>query len=272
MAHPNTVIKKGNIVTFKGIKHKILSVARIGYTYQIESIETGVVDTVHKSQIELINVHNYNKGDQVYYNGEDCVIDHQISEDRFSVRTLKNPIFKGLTIVHVDDLSPYKTCGVEQKTYSTAMEYNIDGTRQVRKHENIKDQVDPKNVTITLPGVIELGTGIPMATPNPSFIDGNTNQLLRDLSETFQQCVEIAYKKNADYAGNADPFKNFRGSTHVGVDPKRAILVRMMDKMARISNLIDKEAQVKSESIDDTLMDVINYAAILKSYIKRNAK
>jgi len=37
-----------------------------------------------------------------------------------------------------------------------------------------------------------------------------------------------------------------------------------------ITSLLDREAQVSSESIDDTLNDLINYAAILKLYIKEN--
>jgi hypothetical protein len=48
------------------------------------------------------------------------------------------------------------------------------------------------------------------------------------------------------------------------------MLVRMMDKMSRISTLLDKKAQVSDESIEDTLEDLANYAIIMKSYIKRS--
>ena len=50
---------------------------------------------------------------------------------------------------------------------------------------------------------------------------------------------------------------------------EQGIMVRMFDKMGRISTLLGKEdsAQI-DESIDDTLMDLINYAAILIVYRK----
>lgn len=101
------------------------------------------------------------------------------------------------------------------------------------------------------------------------------NILLADMEETFKKCLDTAKRKNSDYAGDgkqADPFKNFRGSEFVGVSPDRAILVRMMDKMSRVSNLLTQEAQVKDEAVEDTLDDLVNYAAILKSYIKNNKR
>jgi len=100
------------------------------------------------------------------------------------------------------------------------------------------------------------------------------NILLKDMEETFDECLAIATKKNNDYAGEktTDPFKNFRGSEFVGVSPDRAILVRTMDKISRVSNLLSQDAQVKDEAISDTLNDIINYCAILKSYIKNNKK
>lgn len=100
----------------------------------------------------------------------------------------------------------------------------------------------------------------------------NKNVLITDMEATFKKCLETAKKKNADYSGaiEPDPFKNLRGSNFVGVSPERAILVRMMDKMSRISNLLAQDANVKEESITDTLEDMVNYSAILLSYIKNN--
>jgi hypothetical protein len=54
----------------------------------------------------------------------------------------------------------------------------------------------------------------------------------------------------------------------VGVPIARAILVRMTDKMSRISNLLDKENSVKDEKIEDSIYDLINYAAILRAWLK----
>lgn len=52
------------------------------------------------------------------------------------------------------------------------------------------------------------------------------------------------------------------------VSTERGMLVRMMDKMARLSNIVDAEASVLDEKTEDTLLDLANYAIILASYIK----
>lgn len=98
---------------------------------------------------------------------------------------------------------------------------------------------------------------------------GNTtNKLIQSMETTFNQCILTAIDKNHDYSSNTDPFKNFKSSEFVGVPVERAILVRMMDKMARISNGLNSELLVKDETIHDTLMDIINYSAILKAYLE----
>lgn len=98
----------------------------------------------------------------------------------------------------------------------------------------------------------------------------DTEIFLRELEKTFAECLEIAKRKNADYAEQGDPFKNFKMSTQVGVAPERAILVRISDKISRVSNLLDKENSVMDERIEDTLHDIINYCAILKALITNN--
>ena len=98
------------------------------------------------------------------------------------------------------------------------------------------------------------------------------NILLNDMTDTFSECLTTAIAKNSDYAGfSKDPFANFKNSTIVNVPIEKGIMVRMMDKVSRITTLLDKEAKVKDESIQDTLMDLINYTAILKSYLKNKS-
>ena len=99
------------------------------------------------------------------------------------------------------------------------------------------------------------------------------NPLLMSMGETFERCYLTAIAKNNDYGGsNSDPFANFRNSTIAGVSVEKGILVRLMDKMSRISTLLDKEAKVKDESITDTIEDAINYLAIMKAYINLKNK
>ena len=92
-------------------------------------------------------------------------------------------------------------------------------------------------------------------------------QLLHHIEKLYERGLTIIAAKNADYAADQDAFKNFRSAEVVGVAPDRAILVRVMDKLSRVGNLLDKEADVKDESVDDTILDAINYLAILHAYL-----
>lgn len=93
-----------------------------------------------------------------------------------------------------------------------------------------------------------------------------TKDFLKHLKQTFNNCYLVAEQKNKDYANSDDPFKNFKMSEQVGVSPDRAILVRVSDKLSRISNLLDRKGVVSDERIEDTIDDMINYLAILKAY------
>ncbi len=67
---------------------------------------------------------------------------------------------------------------------------------------------------------------------------------------------ELYINENADYG---DSFRKLRDEI------PNAILVRLSDKLNRLKSLMgvkDKEQQVKDESIDDTLMDLANYALL----------
>lgn len=95
------------------------------------------------------------------------------------------------------------------------------------------------------------------------------NEFFQFLETTYANCVATSKRKNADYAGDDDPFANFRLVEKLGIcSVETGILVRMTDKMARITNLLKegKVNQVKDESVDDTLIDLANYAVILAAY------
>ena len=97
-------------------------------------------------------------------------------------------------------------------------------------------------------------------------------EFLENIKKDHLQMFNIMVAKNADYSGSeaeSNPFKNFEACEQIGVcSVEQGILVRMMDKMARITNLTKQEAQVKDESITDTCLDLANYALILKAYIE----
>lgn len=91
--------------------------------------------------------------------------------------------------------------------------------------------------------------------------------------ETLDTMYGIMVAKNADYAGTTDPFANFMQVENLGISTaEKGILVRITDKLSRISNLLETEAQVKDEAITDTLQDMANYAVILKCLIEERSK
>ena len=78
---------------------------------------------------------------------------------------------------------------------------------------------------------------------NPSDVDVILNELRN-----------IMMKKQEDY-----------GPLNIALAPGGAmngLRVRMYDKLARLNNLADKDATPNYESIEDTLIDLANYAII----------
>lgn len=96
----------------------------------------------------------------------------------------------------------------------------------------------------------------------------NRSEFKKSIEQTFKDSLALIDAKNADYAIEADPFSNFRLAALIGQDPGQAILLRTLDKMARISNLLNKPNAVLNEGIEDSINDACNYLAILKAYLQ----
>lgn len=96
------------------------------------------------------------------------------------------------------------------------------------------------------------------------------NSLLAFHKTFTEKAFATMEKKNSDYAGEADPYANFRLAEIMGVaSVEQAIFIRMGDKFARLANAVaGKELKVSDESINDTLEDLLNYTVILAAYIK----
>lgn len=96
----------------------------------------------------------------------------------------------------------------------------------------------------------------------------NREQFIAHLDQTYAEAAAIVKLKNQDYGADANPFKNFEFSAQiVGCPAETGIMVRFSDKVARIGNLLNgKDPAVKEESIDDTILDAINYLAILRAW------
>lgn len=75
---------------------------------------------------------------------------------------------------------------------------------------------------------------------------------------TFKQIAngltELYERKNADYGNSFSKSYEEFGMT--------STIVRLSDKLERLKTLSKKEAQVKDESIQDTVMDIAVYAML----------
>ena len=75
-----------------------------------------------------------------------------------------------------------------------------------------------------------------------------------DVDVILNELRSIMMKKQEDY-----------GPLNIALAPGGAmngLRVRMYDKLARLNNLADKDATPNYESIEDTLIDLANYAII----------
>ncbi len=98
----------------------------------------------------------------------------------------------------------------------------------------------------------ETETRLELSSGNPAF-----DALLRRMAA-------IHCAKNHDYARPEveDYYANFRECEAFGITAEKGILIRMSDKWSRIKGLSAKEAAVKDESIEDTMLDLANYALL----------
>lgn len=81
---------------------------------------------------------------------------------------------------------------------------------------------------------------------------------------TCDNALALMRKKNTDYSTVDDPLKNLRASAIIGIHPAKGILLRCMDKFARIANYVDNgKLEVADESVFDSIRDIINYMVLL---------
>lgn len=99
-------------------------------------------------------------------------------------------------------------------------------------------------------------------------------QFLFDLhAETCATGLELMKRKNADYS-KADPLGNFFVAESLqACSAEAGIIVRMSDKLSRLVSILSKgECQIKDESVDDTIIDIVNYSVLLRAVIIQKRK
>jgi hypothetical protein len=87
------------------------------------------------------------------------------------------------------------------------------------------------------------------------------------LKDKFEQLLEkmkrINRAKRHDYAKKEDVLSNFRICELGGIPAWKGSAVRLSDKFSRLMEFMKQEKlKVKDEKIEDTLLDLANYALI----------
>lgn len=86
----------------------------------------------------------------------------------------------------------------------------------------------------------------------------NTTILFNTLLDQIKDTHE---RKNHDYGDSFTKSMDEFGMT--------AAAIRLTDKLSRFKALINSEAKVKDESIEDTLLDMASYAIMTVEYLKK---
>lgn len=79
--------------------------------------------------------------------------------------------------------------------------------------------------------------------------------------EILDTMHDIYVRKNADYGNSFDQTLDEFGLV--------ALAIRLDDKLRRFKQLIKQDAQVKDESIEDTLLDMSNYSVMGKMWMDK---
>ncbi len=98
----------------------------------------------------------------------------------------------------------------------------------------------------------------------------NQKQYLEEFKKLTDIMLAITTAKNQDYSWKdaVDAFANFKVVEEFWISTEHWFLTRMLDKIKRVSNLIDHEAAVSDEKVTDTLLDLANYSLLFLLYLK----
>jgi hypothetical protein len=86
--------------------------------------------------------------------------------------------------------------------------------------------------------------------------------------ELCEKAHEIIKKKNEDYSKGSALANFYVCEALQAASPVNGIVVRLSDKISRIVSITEKGSQVEDESIEDTIIDMINYSVLLAAVIK----
>ena len=103
----------------------------------------------------------------------------------------------------------------------------------------------------------------------------NRRDLLAQHKVLCDEARDLMLLKNKDYASDDCPFANFSRCEQMGiVSTEKGFMVRMVDKLSRLLNFIQREEfSVTDETLKDTTIDLVNYTVLLYAWLhEKNAK
>lgn len=91
--------------------------------------------------------------------------------------------------------------------------------------------------------------------------EGRSENTTISFNTLLDQIKDTHERKNHDYGDSFTKSMDEFGMT--------AAAIRLTDKLSRFKALINSEAKVKDESIEDTLLDMASYAIMTVEYLKK---
>jgi len=81
--------------------------------------------------------------------------------------------------------------------------------------------------------------------------------------KVLEQMKETHSNKNHDYAGTEDCLANLKECEGMGIEPWVGVALRIGDKWSRLKSFVRQGSlKVQDEKIEDTLIDMANYAVL----------
>ena len=102
----------------------------------------------------------------------------------------------------------------------------------------------------------------------------NQQELFEFHGTMAAKALDLCKRKNNDYASGGtqgeNPFANFSRVEDMGItSTEQGFLVRMTDKLSRLSTFTrGGKLEVADESVEDTLLDLINYSVLFAAYMR----
>lgn len=135
-----------------------------------------------------------------------------------------------------------------------------------KEYQNLIDRLDAAITAYKDSGRTEIGLSLLKGVKEGIRMLGSRPKLAESVerfTEITNNMAKIHAAKNHDYGNSFEQSLDKFGLV--------ASVVRLGDKMNRIESLTKKEAQVKDESIKDTLLDMANYAIMTVMWMDKKS-